>query len=159
MTKAVFPGTFDPITRGHESLVRRAAAVFDEIIVGVAAGLHKASLFTLEERLHLVQTVFAQEDRIRAVPFDTLLADFMHQQQCKVVIRGVRVVSDFEFEAQLADINKALDSTLETVFFLPDKDFIYLSSTIVREIAQLGGDIEKFVSPVAAAALRQKLNL
>lgn len=159
MTQAIFPGTLDPITLGHESLVRRAAAVFDQLIVGVAAGVHKESFFTLDERVALAREVFADDANVQVLPFEGLLADFMRQQQCKVVVRGVRVVSDFEFESQLADINKALDKQLETIFFLPDREFIYLSSTMVREVAALGGDISKFVSPPAAAALRRKFNL
>ena len=159
MTRAIFPGTFDPITRGHESLVRRAAAVFDEIIVGVAAGVHKESFFSLTERLQLVEQSFADSENICTLSFEGLLADFMHEQGCKVIIRGVRVVSDFEFESQLADINKALDNRLETIFFLPDRDFIYLSSTMVREVAKLGGALDQFVSPHAATALRAKLPL
>lgn len=155
MSRAIFPGTFDPITLGHESLARRAARIFDDIIVGVAAGVHKQSFFPLDERLQLAQESFAGDGSIRALPFDGLLADFMRAQRCHVMIRGVRVVSDFEFESQLADINKALDERLETIFFLPDRDFIYLSSTIVREVAALGGDVGKFVSPHVAARLRR----
>ena len=158
MTRAIFPGTLDPITLGHESLVRRAAMVFDGIIVGVAAGVHKQSFFTLDERVALAKEVFADDHKVTVLPFEGLLADFMQQQQCYVVVRGVRVMSDFEFESQLADINKALDDRLETVFFLPDREFIYLSSTTVREVAALGGDTSKFVSPPAAEALRKKFN-
>ena len=157
MTTAIFPGTFDPITRGHESLARRAAAVFSRVVVGVAAGVHKQSFFPLTERLQLVQESFQNDTTIEAHSFNGLLADFMHQQRCHVTIRGVRVVSDFEFESQLADINKALDNRLETIFFLPDRDFIYLSSTMVREVAMLGGAVDQFVSPHVAEALRNRL--
>lgn len=158
MTTAIFPGTFDPITRGHESLVRRAAAIFDRVIIGVAAGVHKKSFFSLAERLQLVQKSFCNESTIEAHSFSGLLANFMREKQCRVMIRGVRVVSDFEFESQLSDINKALDSQLETIFFLPDKDFIYLSSTMVREVALLGGAVDQFVSPHVAESLRRRLS-
>lgn len=154
MTTAIFPGTFDPITYGHEALAARAAAVFDELIIGVAAGVHKQSFFSLEHRMQLVRRSFADISNIRVELFSGLLADFVRSQKCKVIVRGIRVVSDFEFESQLADINKALDHRLETVFFLPDRDFIYLSSTMVREVAQLGGDVEPFVSPHVADALK-----
>lgn len=159
MTRAVFPGTFDPITRGHEVLARRASAVFDELIVGVAAGVHKTAFFSLDERLQLVRQAFFTIDNITVLPFEGLLASFMNEQHSKVIVRGIRVISDFEFEAQLADINKMLDNTLETVFFLPDREYVHLSSTMVREIARLGGDIDKFVSPAVAAALRAKAGL
>ena len=158
MTRVVFPGTFDPITRGHEVLAQRAARVFDELIVGVAAGVHKESFFTLQERLQLTTESFAATANIHVFSFEGLLANFMRQQQSRVVIRGLRAVSDFEFESQLASINKALDDELETVFFLPDHDFIYLSSTVVREVGLLRGDVQKFVSPHVARALWQKLH-
>lgn len=156
MSRAVFPGTFDPITRGHEALARRAAAVFDELVVGVAAGIHKRAFFSLEERVALARESFAGEGRIRPTSFDGLLADFMRREDCCVIIRGVRVVSDFEFESQLADINRALDGRLETIFFLPNREYIYLSSTMVREVAQLGGDVGAFVSPHVACELTRK---
>ena len=158
MRRAVFPGTFDPITLGHESLAQRAAQVFEELIVGVAAGVHKRSFFSLDERLRLTESVFADVGNIRVRAFDGLLADFMRQQNCRTIVRGLRAVSDFEFESQLADINKALDRELETVFFLPDRNFIYLSSTVVREVAMLGGEVGSFVSPIVGAQLREKLS-
>ncbi len=156
MSRAVFPGTFDPITLGHEALVRRAAQVFDEIIVGIARGVHKRAAFSTEERMALAAESFADSDNIRVAAFDGLLADFVRAQDCRVILRGLRAVSDFEFESQLFHVNRILDGGIETLFMPPDSDYIYVSSTIVREIAQLGGDAHKFVSPHVAAALAAK---
>ena len=157
MSRAVFPGTFDPVTLGHEALIKRAAGVFDEIIVGVARGVHKEAVFTTEERVALVEESFSKNENIKVAAFDGLLADFMRAQQCSVILRGLRAVSDFEFESQLFHVNRTLDGEIETLFMPPDSDFIYVSSTIVREIAQLGGDAQKFVSPHVARALSAKL--
>ena len=157
MSRAVFPGTFDPITLGHEALVKRAAQVFDEIIVGVARGVHKRAVFSTEERVELATASFADNDNIRVAAFDGLLAEFVRAQQCRVILRGLRAVSDFEFESQLFHVNRILDGGIEMLFMPPDSDYIYVSSTIVREIAQLGGDAQKFVSPHVAAALTAKL--
>lgn len=159
MTRAVFPGTFDPITKGHEAIARRAAAVFDELIIGVAAGVHKRAFFSLDERLSLTADSFRLKKNIRIDSFDGLLVDFMHKHDCKIIVRGLRVVSDFEFESQMANVNRVLDEHLETLFFFPDRDFTHLSSTIVREIASLGGDVQRFVAPHVARLLRQKLKL
>lgn len=156
VSRAVFPGTFDPITLGHEALVRRAAQVFDEIIVGVARGVHKRAVFSTEERVALAAESFAGYDNIRVAAFDGLLAEFVRSCDCRVILRGLRAVSDFEFESQLFHVNRILDGGIETLFMPPDSDYIYVSSTIVREIAQLGGDAHKFVSKHVAAALAAK---
>ncbi len=156
MIRAVFPGTFDPITLGHEALVMRASGLFDEVVVAVAAGVHKRAVFTLEERVEMARMSFSA-DNIRAEPFSGLLADFMRAQQSRIILRGLRAVSDFEFESQLAHINKTLDDDLETLFLPPSNEYIHLSSTTVREVALLGGDVTKFVSSHVAGALLRKV--
>lgn len=159
MSKAAFPGTFDPITLGHEALIKRISKIFDQVIVGVAAGVHKQTIFSLDERLAMTNEVLADYPNINAITFDGLLVDFMQTQNCHTIVRGLRAFYDFEFETQLASAHQILSPELETIFFLPDRNYTYLSSTIVREVALLGGDIEKFVSPPIAARLRQKLKL
>ena len=156
MIRAVVPGTFDPVTLGHEALIARACGLFDEVIVAVAAGVHKRAIFSLDERLAMARESFSHA-HIRTESFDGLLADFMRARDCRIILRGLRVVSDFEFESQLAHINKTLDDNLETLFLSPSPEYIHLSSTMVREIALLGGDVNKFVSAHVAAALLQKV--
>ena len=157
MIRAAFPGTFDPITLGHESMARRAARVFDEALVLVAAGVHKRALFTLDERVAMARESFASDANIRVLPFDGLLVDALRREGCRVILRGMRAASDFEFESQMSQVNKALDSDVETLAFPPERAHIHLSSTIVREVAALGGDLEKFVSPHVAKRLREKV--
>lgn len=157
MTTVVCPGTFDPITMGHESLIRRAADIFDQVVVAVASGVHKEAFFTLDERVALAAEAFAAAANIRAAPCEGLLADFLRENNCRIILRGMRAVSDFEFETQLAGINKKLDPSVETLLMMPDREFIYTSSSLVREIALLGGALEKFVSPHVAFALREKI--
>ncbi|MGI9297248.1 MAG: pantetheine-phosphate adenylyltransferase [Gammaproteobacteria bacterium] len=156
MIRAVFPGTFDPVTLGHEALIIRAAELFDEIIVAVAAGFHKQAVFSLEERERLAAESFSRAN-IRVESFDGLLADFLRARRCRIILRGLRAVSDFEFESQLAHINKTLDENIETLFLPPSHEYMHLSSTMVREIALLGGDVTKFVSSHVAAALLEKV--
>lgn len=158
MIRAVFPGTFDPATLGHESLVARASGLFDEVVVAVASGVHKRAVFSLEERLDMARSSFAF-DRVRVESFDGLLADFLRAQDCRIVLRGLRAVSDFEFESQLAHINKTLDDRIETLFLPPSREYIHLSSTMVREVATLGGDVTKFVSAHVAEALLRKVKI
>lgn len=158
MIRAVFPGSFDPITLGHEALVWRSSGVFDEVIVAVAAGVHKKTIFSLEERLQMARQSFASVDNIQTLSFDGLLADFLRRQNSRIILRGLRAISDFEFESQLSHINKMLDGNLETLFLPPSHEYIHLSSTIVREVAQLGGDVRKFVSPHVAEALLKKIS-
>ncbi len=155
MTKVVYPGTFDPITRGHEDVVRRAAGLFGEVIVAVAAS-RSATLFTLDERVAMAREVFAGFDNVRVEGFDTLLMNYVRSQNARVVLRGLRAVSDFEFEFQLAGMNRTLHPDVETLFLTPAEQYTFISASIVREIARFGGDVSKFVSPLVAAKLKEK---
>lgn len=155
MTKVVYPGTFDPITRGHEDVVRRAAGLFGEVIVAVAAS-RSATLFTLDERVAMAREVFAGFDNVRVEGFDTLLMSYVRTQNARVVLRGLRAVSDFEFEFQLAGMNRTLHPDVETLFLTPAEQYTFISASIVREIARFGGDVSKFVSPLVAAKLKEK---
>jgi pantetheine-phosphate adenylyltransferase len=153
---AVYPGTFDPITMGHEDIVRRAANLFDEVIVAVAGSTSKQTLFSLQERVALAQSVF-DGDNIRVVGFDGLLMQFVQAQGAQMVIRGLRAASDFEYEFQLAGMNRKLYPKLETLFMTPAEEFMFISSSLVREVARLGGDVNQFVSPGVETAIKQKL--
>ncbi len=155
MTKVVYPGTFDPITRGHEDVVRRAAGLFGEVIVAVAAS-RSATLFTLDERVAMARDVFAGFDNVKVEGFDTLLMSYVRSQNARVVLRGLRAVSDFEFEFQLAGMNRTLHPDVETLFLTPAEQYTFISASIVREIARFGGDVSKFVSPLVAAKLKEK---
>ena len=158
MIRATFPGSFDPITLGHEALVNRSSGLFDEVIVAVAAGIHKKTIFSPGERLQMAQQSFADMSNVRVLPFDDLLADFLRREKCRIILRGLRAVSDFEFETQMSHINKVLDNSIETLFLPPSHEYIHLSSTIVREIAALGGNVKKFVSAHVAEALVAKVS-
>lgn len=153
---AVYPGTFDPITMGHEDIVRRAANLFDEVIVAVAGSTSKQTLFSLQERVALAESVF-NGDNIRVVGFDGLLMQFVQAQGAQMVIRGLRAASDFEYEFQLAGMNRKLYPKLETLFMTPAEEFMFISSSLVREVARLGGDVNQFVSPGVEVAIKQKL--
>jgi len=153
---AVYPGTFDPVTNGHEDLVRRAMHVFDKVIVGVAAGVQKKPVFDLEERIVLAKTIFSEFTNVEVCGFDGLLVDFAKSYNAVAVLRGLRAVSDFEFEFQLASINRHLDPDLESIFLTPTEQFSFISSSIVREVASLGGDISEFVHPKVEQAMRNK---
>lgn len=153
---AVYPGTFDPITMGHEDIVRRAANLFDEVIVAVAGSTSKQTLFSLQERVALAESVF-DGDNIRVVGFDGLLMQFVQAQGAQMVIRGLRAASDFEYEFQLAGMNRKLYPKLETLFMTPAEEFMFISSSLVREVARLGGDVNQFVSPGVETAIKQKL--
>lgn len=155
MTKVVYPGTFDPITRGHEDVVRRAAGLFGEVIVAVAAS-RSATLFTLEERVAMAREVFAGFDNVKVEGFDTLLMSYVRSQNARVVLRGLRAVSDFEFEFQMAGMNRTLHPDVETLFLTPAEQYTFISASIVREIARFGGDVSKFVSPLVVAKLKEK---
>ena len=146
---AVYPGTFDPITRGHEDIVRRAAQLFDRVIVAVAVAHHKKTLFSLDERMAMVREVFADTAHIQAEPFSGLTRDFVRTHQAKVMVRGVRSMTDFDYEMQLAGMNRHLMVDVETVFLAPDARYQALSSTLVREISTLGhpDDIRELVAP------------
>ena len=155
MTKVVYPGTFDPITRGHEDVVRRASGLFDEVIVAVAAS-RTATLFTLDERVEMAREVFAGASNVRVEGFDTLLMKYVLSQGARVVLRGLRAVSDFEYEFQMSGMNRTLHPDVETVFLTPAEQYTFISASIVREIARFDGDVSKFVSPSVVLRLKEK---
>lgn len=157
MLIAVYPGTFDPITRGHEDLVRRASAIFDKVIVGVAASRGKNPFFTLEERLNIANEVLGHYPNVELKTFDGLLKDFVRQENAKVIIRGLRAVSDFEYEFQMAGMNRYQLPDVETLFMTPSDQYQFISGTFVREIAMLGGDVSKFVFPSVERWLIEKV--
>jgi len=157
MTKAVYPGTFDPITRGHEDLVRRAATLFEELVVGVADSRGKRPFLTLQERVRLARTVLKPYRNVRVSGFSGLLMDFVRREKARVILRGLRAVSDFEYEFQMAGMNRNLHPDVETLFLTPGDQYMFVSATIVREIALLRGDVSKFVHPIVARALAAKL--
>lgn len=152
---AVYSGTFDPFTLGHADVVRRAAGLFDALIIGVAAAHHKKTLFSLEERIAQVQAETRGMGKVSVLPFDGLIMDFCAAQQAVAVVRGIRNITDFDYEAQMAAMNRKLRPEVETVFLLPDAPLQCISSTLVREISKLGGDVGQMVSPHVALALQQ----
>jgi pantetheine-phosphate adenylyltransferase len=155
MIKAVYPGTFDPLTRGHEEIVRRASRLFDQLILGIAASDAKKTYFKLDERIDIAREVLADVKSVQVVGFSGLLIDFVRQQGARVVLRGLRAVSDFEYEFQLAGMNRSLYPDLETIFMTPSEQHMFISATLVREIATLGGDVSKFVDPRVAARFKK----
>jgi len=157
IVRAVYPGTFDPVTRGHEDLVRRASHLFDYLVVGVADSRTKGPFFTLAERVDMAQRVLADCDNVTVVGFSGLLIDFIRQHQARVILRGLRAVSDFEYEFQMAGMNRNLHPDVETMFLTPSDQYMFVSATIVREIALLGGDVSNFVHPLIVEKLRAKL--
>ena len=157
MVVAVYPGTFDPLTRGHEDLVHRAARLFGRVIIGVAASQGKSPLFTPAERLDIAREALAPLGNVEVVSFSGLLVNFMQAHQARVVIRGIRAVSDFDYEFQLAGMNRNLMPDIETVFLTPADKYQFISATLVREIAMMGGDVSQFVPPLIEARLREKL--
>ncbi|MEN9315958.1 MAG: pantetheine-phosphate adenylyltransferase [Pseudomonadota bacterium] len=157
MVVAVYPGTFDPLTRGHEDLVRRASRLFDRVIVGVAASVGKSPLFTPEERLRIASEALAPLGNVEAVSFSGLLVNFLRKHDAFVVIRGIRAVSDFDYEFQLAGMNRNLMPEIETVFMTPGDQYQFISATLVREIAIMGGDVSRFVPPLVEERLREKV--
>ena len=156
MEKAIYPGTFDPITRGHEDLVRRASGLFDQVVVAVAASRGKDPFFTQEERVGMGREVLANYTNVEVMSFSGLLMEFAQQQQARVILRGLRAVSDFEFEFQMAGMNRSLYPDVETLFLTPSEQYMFVSATIVREIALLGGSVDKFVHPLIAEQLRMR---
>lgn len=154
--KALYPGTFDPITNGHIDLVKRALRLFDEVVIAVAFAHHKKPLFDFDERVSMVNSVFAGEPRVSVVGFEGLLVDFAKEQNAQAVIRGLRAVSDFEYEFGLANMNRSLDENFEAVFLTPSQEYSFVSSTLVREVAKLGGDVSKFVPPCVLAGFADK---
>jgi len=154
MRVVVYPGTFDPVTLGHEDILKRAAQLFDQVLVGVAVAHHKQTRFTLEQRMAMVTTAMADVPGVRVLPFDGLIMDFCLKHSASAVIRGVRNLTDYDFEAQMAAMNRKLAPTIDTVILLPQPDLQCISSTLVREISKLGGDVSGMVSPAIAQALK-----
>ena len=154
---AIYPGTFDPTTHGHTDLVNRATRLFDHIIVAVAANPTKTPTFTLEERITMAQMALADNNRVEICGFDSLLVDFAKSHQAQVILRGLRAISDFEYEFQLAGMNRKLDPDIETLYLMPAEKYTYISSSLVKEVAALGGDIQSFVHKNIMAALYERL--
>ncbi|RZL00120.1 MAG: pantetheine-phosphate adenylyltransferase [Rubrivivax sp.] len=154
---AVYPGTFDPMTLGHADLMRRAARLFDRLIVAVAAGHHKRTLFSVEERLSMAQELASKHPNVEVIAFAGLLRDFVVGHDGKVVVRGLRAVSDFEYEFQMAGMNRQLMPDVETLFLTPSDQYQFVSGTFVREIAMLGGDVSKFVAPSVLDRLKARV--
>ena len=156
MKTIVYPGTFAPITNGHVDLIERASKLFDKIIIGIASNQKKSPLFTIDERIHLATVAVAHLDNVEIIGFDYLLVNFVKDCNAEAVMRGLRAVSDFEYEFQLANMNRALSPELESIFLTPSEKFSYISSSLIREISALKGDASKFVPPHVAAALLEK---
>jgi pantetheine-phosphate adenylyltransferase len=157
MNIAIYPGTFDPITNGHADLVQRASRLFDKVVVAVATSQTKQPLLTIELRTSLAKEVFAHLDNVEVVGFECLLADFVAQQNANIILRGLRAVSDFEYEFQLANMNRQLAPQAESLFLTPAEHLSFISSTLIREIAMLNGDVSKFVHPTVNKALQNHL--
>ena len=155
---AMYPGTFDPITLGHEDLVRRACRLFDKVVVAIAANPSKAPMFTLEERVDLARRSLSDIDNVEVSGYDGLTVDFAQENGLGVIVRGLRAVSDFEYEFQLANMNRHLAEDVETAFLTPTETYNFISSSLVREICSLGGDISEFVSPIVNEALMNRVN-
>ena len=155
---AVYPGTFDPITNGHSDLVQRAAGLFDRVIVGIAANPSKTPLFDLEQRVDMAEQVLSQFENVEVCGFSELLVDFVKARDAKVILRGLRAVSDFEYEMQLASMNRHLDNSLETVFMTPSEETSFISASLVKEIALHGGDVSQFVHKDIVDALNSVIN-
>jgi pantetheine-phosphate adenylyltransferase len=157
LTKAVYPGTFDPLTLGHEDVVKRAALLFSEVILAIAESTAKRPLFSLDERVQITTELLKPVKNIKVVRFRGLLTDFLKQQDANVILRGLRAVSDFEYEFQMAGMNRKLLPQVETVFMTPSDNYMFVSATIVREIATMGGDVSQFVSPLVIQRLKDKI--
>lgn len=154
---AIYPGTFDPITHGHSDIIERAARLFDQVVVAIAASAKKQPAFTLEERVAMAQAALADLPNVEVCGFDTLLADYVQQRGAQVILRGLRAVSDFEYEFQLASMNRRLAPRVETLFLTPAENYAFISSSLVKEVASLGGDVSAFVHPKVLAALQNRL--
>jgi pantetheine-phosphate adenylyltransferase len=157
MITVVYPGTFDPLTRGHEDLVRRAARVFDRVVVGVADSAAKNPFFSAGERIDMAREVLAPMANVEVLGFSSLLMDFVRAQGAKIILRGLRAVSDFEYEFQMAGMNRHLYPDVETLFLTPSEQYTFVSATIVREIAKFGGDVSHFVDPLVAGRIRARV--
>jgi pantetheine-phosphate adenylyltransferase len=154
---AVYPGTFDPMTLGHEDLMRRACGLFDKLLLAVAAGHHKRTMFTIDERIDIARELAKPYQNVEVIAFRGLLRDFVVENGGKVVVRGLRAVSDFEYEFQMAGMNRQLMPEVETIFMTPSDQFQFVSGTFVREIATLGGDVSKFVAPSVLRRLQERV--
>jgi pantetheine-phosphate adenylyltransferase len=155
VNKAVYPGTFDPITRGHEDLVLRAASLFDHVVLAIADSPSKRPFFSLEERVQMAKDALAGHPNIEIMGFSGLLMDFLRSQGARIILRGLRAVSDFEYEFQMAGMNRKLYPDVETIFLTPGEQYMFISATMVREIAALGGDVSHFVNPLILSRLRR----
>jgi pantetheine-phosphate adenylyltransferase len=153
--KAIYPGTFDPITRGHEDLVLRAASLFDHVVLAIADSPSKRPFFSLEERVQMAKDALAGHPNIEIMGFSGLLMDFLRSQGARIILRGLRAVSDFEYEFQMAGMNRKLYPDVETIFLTPGEQYMFISATMVREIAALGGDVSHFVNPLILSRLRR----
>jgi pantetheine-phosphate adenylyltransferase len=156
MTRVIYPGTFDPVTNGHADLIERASKMFDEVVVAIAAGHHKSPVFSLDERVELVHSAIDHLPNVKVIGFSGLLVNLFQEQKATAVLRGLRAVSDIEYEFQLANMNRQLDHTFETVFLTPSEHLSFISSTLVREIAKLHGDVAKFVPAAVNKAFAAK---
>jgi pantetheine-phosphate adenylyltransferase len=157
MLTVVYPGTFDPFTRGHEDLVRRAARLFGRVVVGVADSAAKQPFFSTDERVAMTREVLAAYPNVEVMPFSGLLMDFVHERGARVILRGLRAVSDFEYEFQMAGMNRNLFPEVETLFLTPSEEYTFISATIVREIAKFGGDVSSFVHPAVLSRLKSRV--
>ena len=155
MNKAIYPGTFDPITRGHEDLVLRAASLFDHVVLAIADSPSKRPFFSLEERVQMARDALTGHPNVEVTGFSGLLMDFLRSQGARIILRGLRAVSDFEYEFQMAGMNRKLYPDVETIFLTPGEQYMFISATMVREIAALGGDVSHFVNPVILSRLRR----
>jgi pantetheine-phosphate adenylyltransferase len=154
--RAIYPGTFDPMTKGHVDLIERACQLFDEIVIAIAASEAKNPLFTLDERIQIAEKIFEGNDKIKVIGFSGLLVNLAKDNDAKILIRGLRVVADFEYEFQLANMNRAMMPELESVFLTPKEQYSYISSSLVKEICKMGGDVSKFVDPISLSELKRK---
>ena len=157
MQRAVYPGTFDPMTMGHVDLVKRASKLFDSVIIAIASSDSKKPMFSLEERIEIGNKIFTDDPKVEVVGFSGLLVNFAKDNDANILIRGLRVVADFEYEFQLANMNRAMSPDIESVFLTPKEEYSYISSSLVKEIATMGGDVTRFVDPVTLEALNQKI--
>ena len=158
MQRAVYPGTFDPMTMGHVDLVKRASKLFDSVIIAIASSDSKKPMFSLEERIDIGNKIFADDPKVEVVGFSGLLVNFAKENGADILIRGLRLVADFEYEFQLANMNRVMSPEIESVFLTPKEEYSYISSSLVKEIATMGGDVERFVDPVTLEALNRKIN-
>ena len=154
--RAIYPGTFDPMTKGHVDLIERACNLFDEIVIAIAASEAKNPLFTLDERIKIAEKIFKSNEKVKVIGFSGLLVDLAKDNEAKILIRGLRVVADFEYEFQLANMNRAMMPELESVFLTPKEQYSYISSSLVKEICKMGGDVSEFVDPISLSELKRK---